>query len=151
MDTPEDLKKIPNSISVKNPFTNKQSFFRCVFSGQEYFCSRCQVKHSSQCPQRKAFYEAKIEKEKMISDGEILTKIYADSTLRKVDSLGLRADVCAMSGGGLGQIVQASLDDPFNIGQQHLVIMGGTNDKKTQNFPSTEMFAANVDQAMQKL
>ena len=29
--------------------------------------------------------------------------------------------------------------------------MGGTNDMKTQNFPSTEVFAANVDKALQKL
>ena len=146
---PEDLKRIPSTISI--PYINKTFNFRLTFNGMEYFCSRCHTTHTTQCPELKKFYEAKERKEEMENNGEIQTKIYSDSTLRKVDTLGLTADVCAMSGGGLGQIIQATLDDPFRIAQDRLVIMGGTNDKKEQNFPSTEQFAANVDKSLLKL
>ena len=87
----------------------------------------------------------------MEEQGEIATKVYSDSTLRSVDSLGLRADVCTMSGGGLGQVIQASLDDPENVSQESIVILGGTNDCKRQNFVSTEHFAANIDLSLSKL
>ena len=108
------------------------------------FCSRCNENHVGQCPQLKAFYAAKKIKQQMVEDDKIKTKIYTDSTLRNVDTLGLSADVCTMSGGGIGQVIQASLDDPNNIQQENIIIMGGTNDKKQQNFDTIEMFAANI-------
>ncbi len=99
----------------------------------------------------KAFYAAKKMKQQMVEDDKIKTKIYTDSTLRNVDTLGLSADVCTMSGGGIGQVIQASLDDPNNIQQENIIIMGGTNDKKQQNFDTIEMFAANIDMSLGKL
>ena len=151
VETPEDLKRIPSQISLKNPLSNIVYSVRLSFKGQEIFCSRCNESHVGQCPALQAFYTAKKQKEVMINNDEILSKIYSDSTLRNVDTLGLTADVCAMSGGGLGQIIQASLDDPGNIQQERIIIMGGTNDIKQQNFPSTDQFAANIDLSLKKL
>ena len=149
--TPENLKSIPNSLAIRNPANNGLHTVRLTFKGQEVFCDRCQEGHVGQCPALKAFYEARKIKQQMVDNDEILSKIYSDSTLRHVETLGLTADVCAMSGGGIGQVIQASLDDPNSIKHERIVIMGGTNDMKTQNFPSTEVFAANVDNALQKL
>ena len=87
----------------------------------------------------------------MVDNDEILSKIYSGSTMRHVETLGFTADVCAMSGGGIRQVIQASLDDPNAIKHERIVIMAGANDMKTQNFPSTEAFAANVDNALRKL
>ena len=55
-----------------------------------------------------------------------------------------------MSGGGLGQIIQAAIDDPDEE-YEKVVILGGTNDMKPQNFPSSEDFAHNIDLACAKL
>ena len=104
-----------------------------------------------QCPSLTEFYAAKEQKEKMRNDGEIKTKIFGSSTLRLADQIGLRADVCCMSGGGLGQIVQASLDDPSIGDYENVVIMGGANDIRTRNFTSNETFAANIDKSLDKL
>ena len=64
--------------------------------------------------------------------------------------MGLRADVCAMSGGGLGQVIQASLDDPTNVEYETMVLVGGTNDSKTEIFPTNEVFAE-IDRLLTKL
>ena len=151
VETPSDLKKIPDSITVTNPFNNVVHHVRLSYFGQEIFCARCQVNHVGQCPEIKAFYEAKKQKEKMVEDNKIVAKIYSDSTLRSADTLGLCADVCAMSGGGLGQVIQASLDDPQNIQHERILIMGSTNDQKEQNFTTNESFAANIDLSLEKL
>ena len=147
--TPENVNVIPESIPLVNPLTHAVHHVRVNFKGQERYCQRCSEKHVGQCPELKAFYEAKDKKEEMRANNEIETKIYSDSTLRHVDPLGLRSEVCTMSGGGLGQIIQASMDDP----NQHdvTVIMGGTNDVKQQNFVSNKVFAENIDISLHKL
>jgi hypothetical protein len=151
IDTPEDMKKIPEYITVRSPQDNKLYNIKTTFKGQEIFCDRCQINHVGPCPELQAFYEAKRMRKTMVEQGEISTKIYSDSTMRNVDALGLRAEVCAMSGGGLGQVIQASLDDPENINNESVVIIGGTNDCKQQNFVNTEQFAANIDLSLTKL
>ena len=121
IDTPDDMKKIPEYITVRSPQGNKIHNIKTTFKGQEIFCDRCQINHVGPCPELQAFYEAKRTRKTMVEQGEIKTKI--DSTLRNVDTLGLCADVCAMSGGGLGQIIQASLDNPENNSNESVVRM----------------------------
>ena len=149
--TPQDLKQIPSSLTVRNPLSQKEFHIRITFKGQQVYCSRCDDTHVGQCPELKAFYEAKEKKEAMLENDEIITKLYSDSTMRHVETLGLTMDVCAMSGGGIGQVIQASLDDPNAIHHERIVIMGGTNDVKMQNFESTEVFATNIDYSLKKL
>ena len=83
----------------------------------------------------------------MVAEKEITMKIWGDLALRNVDPLGLRVDVCAMLGGGLGQVIQALLDDPTNVENETMV--GGTNDSKSEIFPTNE--ANNIDRLLTKL
>ena len=68
-----------------------------------------------------------------------------------MDVLGLQSEVLAMSGGGLGQIVQAVKDDPCGDQLENVLIFGGKNDCKIENFPSNEQFAANIEVSLGKL
>ena len=149
--TPDDLEAIPESLTITLHGNPKIFRVPVTFKGQLRFCPRCNEKHVGQCPSLAEFYAAKQQKEEKRRDGEIRTKIFGSSTLRMADQLGLRADVCCMSGGGLGQIVQATLDDP-SIGEfQNIVIMGGANDARDRNCNSNEFFAANIDRCLEKL
>ena len=145
VETPDNLKRIPNSIPVIDPNTRKQHQVNVSFYGQERFCSRCDDMHAGKCPYIEERKRLEVEREKL----NIKTKLYSDSTLRRADVLGLRSEVLCMSGGGLGQVVQAAIDDPDPC--ENVVILGGTNDRKIQNFPSTDAFAHNIDMALVKL
>ena len=146
IDTPKNLKIVPESIPVTDPSTKVTFQVNVTFKGQERYCSSCNEMHVGQCPKIKARREAWSER----GEQEIKTKMYGDSTLRSVDVLGLRSEVLSMPGGGLGQIVQAVIDDPDNE-YDKIVIFGGTNDKKHENFPDIEHFAANIDSSLLKL
>ena len=54
-------------------------------------------------------------------------------------------------GWGLGQVsevIQASLDDPATPPSfEKIVIVGGTNDMKKQNFTNNQFFADNIDRS----
>ena len=56
-----------------------------------------------------------------------------------------------MSGGGLGLVIQASLDDPATPSFENIVLIGGTNDMKEQNFTNNQLFADNIDRFQEKL
>ena len=149
--TPRDTNQIPDSITITDPSTGKDFFVRVNYRGQSRFCSRCSKDHVGQCPSLADFYAARDKRRAMVDAQQIKTKIFSDSTLRSVDALGLRAEVCAMSGGGLGQVIQASLDDPSTPSYDNIIIMGGTNDAKQQNFTTHEAYAENVDRSLDKL
>lgn len=151
VETPENTNIVPQSIPLTDPTTKKIYHVHVNFKGQERYCSRCNDTHIQQCPQLKAFYDARRKREAMVENNEITGKIYSDSTLRHANALGLTSEICTMSGGGFGQIIQASLDDPDNIGKDTNVIIGGANDLKQQNFPENETFAKNIDMAITKL
>ena len=150
VDTPDDMKTIPTSISLRHPVNGIIYPITVDFYGKEVFCDRCSAFHTTRCPELVEFYAAVEERKEMVKTQQIKSKVYGDSTLRHMDPLGLRSEVSAMSGGGLGQVIQASLDDPTNMYDNN-IIFGGTNDIKDQNFPTNEAFAANVDASLQKL
>ena len=148
---PEDLNKIPEFLPVRNPLTKSLHNVKTTYKGQARFCTRCLKKHVGECPELKAFYEALEKRNKLKEDGEIVTKFMSDSTLRLVDPLGIKAEVSTMSGGGLGQIAQATIDDPENTNMTNLFIIGGANDIKNNKFESNEEFAENVEGSMEKI
>ena len=76
--------------------------------------------------------------------------MYGDSTLRKASTIGLTADVCAMSGGSLGQVTQAALDNPKTKEMDSIVLVAGANDLKTQ-FETLEQFSESVCGAFRKI
>ena len=147
VETPDNINVIPESMPVIDPATTTTHQVRITFRGQSRYCSRCDQMHTTRCPEAEARREKYEQREAL--KGEIKTKLYSDSTLRRVDILGLRAEVLCMSGGGLGQVVQSAIDDPDEY--DNVVIFGGTNDKKLQNFPDTDAYAKNIDMALIKL
>ena len=146
IETPENLRTIPESMPVTNPTTKRTHQVRITFRGQERYCSRCNVMHAK-CPEAEKRQEKREERERL--KGDTKTKLYSDSTLRSADVLGLTADILCMSGGGIGQVIQAVIDDPDDCEQ--VAIFGGANDKKVENFPDTEEYAHNIDLAVTKL
>lgn len=148
---PDSLNAIPEFLPITHTLTKVLHNVKTTFKGQSRFCPRCMQKHVGQCPQLKDFFDALAHRNKMKDDKEITTKITSDSTLRLADPLGLTAAVSTMSGGGLGQIVQATLDDPENDEMSHLILVGGANDSKNSSFENNEEYAENIDTTMKKI
>ena len=86
--------------------------------------------HNASCPEAEARKDQYEQQEAM--KGEIKTKLYSDSTLRRADILGVRAEVLCMSGGGLGQVVQAAIDDPDEY--DNVVLFGEPTTKSSRIF-----------------
>ena len=124
---------------------------RISYDGKVYNCGRCNSQHSGRCPLLQDFYDAKQERERMARCKEIKTKIISGSTLRNAEQIGLCADVMTMSGGGLGQVVQAAMDDPDCKDKTHIILLGGTNDINNRGFQSDAEFATNIDTTINKI
>ena len=148
VEKPENNKVIPESFPVEHPLTKERFQVHLNFKGQERYCHRCNEMHVGLCPEIQARIAA--ENERNATDPSTV-KMYGDSTLRCVDALGLRSEVLGMSGGGLGQVVQAVIDDPEGEKMDNVLIFGGANDAKTENFVSNEHYAANIDLCLKKL
>ena len=148
---PENLASIPNFIPMLDPNTKAIHHIPIQYNGKLYNCGRCGEQHGRRCPLLEGFYAAKEERERMEKDQKIRTKIISDSTLRNADQLGLRADVMTMSGGGLGQIIQAAVDDPDAKDKTHIVLIGGTNDIKNNAFDDELEFVQNIKETITKV
>ena len=148
---PDNLAEIPDFLPIVDPINKTTHYIRITYAGKLYNCGRCLQQHSGQCPLLADFYMAKEERERMERENEIKTKLISDSTLRNADQLGLCADVMTMSGGGLGQVVQAAIDDPDTKNKTHVMIMGGTNDIKNRAFENDIEFAQNISSTITKI
>ena len=147
---PENMSQISETLPIVDPSTKKTYLLRIGYRGKSWFCSRCREKHTEQCPELAAFYKAKDERKKLEERGEIRTKIMSDSTLRNASTIGLRADVLCMSGGGIGQVAQAAMDDPDTVNKD-IVIIAGANDVKNGSYKSNKEFAESVNMGLEKI
>ena len=147
---PDNLAVIPESIPITDPLTKRVFYIKINYWGQLVYCSRCMIKHGRKCPELEAFYAAKEAREAMRKNNEIASKIMSDSTLRHADALGLKADILCMSGGSIGQVVQAAFDDPEAV-DKDIIVVAGANDVKNDNFDSEEEYAESIQQAMNKV
>ena len=146
---PADTNMIPEFLPVTGP-NGKLQNFPSTYLNQARYCSRCMKKHVGQCPSLKRFYEAKKQKEEMMEEGLVETNITADSTLRHADDTGTTANIVSMSGGGLGQIAQAVIDNPDNAAKKEIFIIGGANDIKFKDF-TLEEYCENIEGSLQKI
>ena len=146
---PEDMNMIPEYLPVRSP-RGKLHNFKSTYKNQARQCDVCWVKHIGQCPKKKAMFEAKEKKEKMREEGEIQSKIISDSTLRLANPLGTKSEICTMSGGGLGQVTQAVMDDPDTDNMKEIFIVGGANDVKYDQF-SMNQFCENIEVSLKKV
>ena len=147
---PDNLAVIPELIPITDPTTKRVYYIKIHYWGQLVYCSRCMIKHGRKCPQLEAFYTAKETRELMKKNKEIAHKIMSDSTLRHADALGLKADILCMSGGSIGQVVQAAFDDPEAV-DKNIIVVAGANDIKNDHFDSEEEYAESIQQAMNKV
>ena len=146
-----DTNSIPEFLPVTHPVTKKLFNVRSTFKGQARSCTRCLKRHVGQCPELKAFFEALNKRKELKDEGKITTKIVSDSTLRLVDPLGLNAEVSTMSGGGIGQVLQAACDDPEISIMKDVVVVGGANDVKCPSFDTNEEFAQCIDTTIERV
>ena len=147
----DNINSIPEYLPVTHPVTKKLFNVRSTFRDQPRSCTRCMRKHVGRCPELKKFYEALEIRKGMKEKAEITTKIMSDSTMRRADPLGLTAEVCTMSGGGIGQVAQAASDDPEMEKMTNVVIIAGANDIKCTSFETNEEFARNIDVSVEKI
>ncbi len=90
-----------------------------------YFCGQF---HDAVCPKQEQIRNLELERETARRDGAKV-KIYSDSTLRKVNQQCLTSDVDAMSGGTIGNILNAVRVDENND-VDHVVLVSGANDMR---------------------
>ena len=135
----DNPKNIPAIVKIgENKFFTR-------FKGQSWKCSRCWVEHVGGCPEIKAFNEAKQKRKEM----EITTKIVSDSTLRRSETVGLKADILCVPGGGIGDIANAIVDQKDQ--HEKLIIMAGINDIQNSKIGPISEFAYVVDKSLEKL
>ena len=103
VDTPANLKSIPESIPVVDPSNQRQYQVKITFRGQERYCSQCNEMHIGGCPKWEERKKKSLQREEMQREAHFNTKCYSDSTLRNVDVLDLKSEVACMSGGVLAK------------------------------------------------
>ena len=145
---PDNLNTIPREIPI--PLSNKTFMAKVTYNGQEYHCRRCSEFHAGQCPELAEFYAAKAAKEEMRKKNQIVTKVVADSTLRNVDPLGIKADVMCIPGAAIGQVAQALHDDPDCEDASNIIMAAGSNDMFNEKVDN-DLFAFGVDKGMEKV
>ena len=110
---------------VLNIQTQRKVAVHLRYKGQQCWCRRCDEYHVGACEYLKKFHEAREVREKEL----INVKIMSDSTLRLAESVGLRADILCMSGGGVGHLANAVRDDPVMKERNEVVVVTSGNDK----------------------
>ena len=135
-DDEEAKKRIGTSITVGN------RKFSIGYDCLQKYCFLCSRKHGYDCPTR-----ARFEHLKKLRQGKTgKRKIYGTSVLRHANQLATTSNISCMSGGGIGQLVNA-----ITIDQKHdeVVIAGGTNEIVHAR-EDTE-FVHTIDKSIEKL
>ena len=145
---PENRGTIPGTISVFNTVLNRTMQFFIRYKGQQWHCRRCDELHCGPCPELAEFYEAKKARERIT----VPTKIIADSSLRRADAVGLKADVLCMSGAGYGELANVLHDDPTLDDKPFIFVVGGKiNEIKNYDYPDLNSFLTGVHVGLNKL
>ena len=137
----ENLETIPSSVVI-----GKFRFYT-RFKGQKWKCFRCVSDHVGPCPYLQSFYEAKKKREEL----SISHKVYADSTLRRVECVGLKTDVLCVPGGGLGDIANAIAYDSALDSLEEITIVGGINDVLSADLPDVKSYGHCVELSLGKI
>ena len=120
-----DKEKIPPFF----PFSNNRRMY-LNFRGKKRKCFFCSQFHDrTQCPleQRIRLMEKERDELKKMHNNHLPIKTYSDSTLRHVSQNALGSDVDTMSGGAIGNIINAIHIDEGNRDIKNILIVGGQN------------------------
>ena len=99
---------VPSTITILSLQTQKMVKVNTQYKGQKWWCLCYQGDHISPCESLQSFYAAKDAR----AMETIHIKVLSDSTLRRAEQIGLRADILCMPGAGVGHLANALRDDP---------------------------------------
>lgn len=120
----KDGVKIPDTITIQDPTTKRSYQYYVRYAGKQWQCGRCDVNHSGSCPKTKALKEC----DQYRRANPKTANIIGDSTIRHLEERAFTADVAAMPGGTLGQLVAAAVTHPALKEKEMTYVVGGTND-----------------------
>ena len=124
-----DRSKIPPFFDFLNDATGSIERMYLNYRDKPRWCRLCSETHSSDCPELMKIRQFEKERdEKRSPEGNLPVKIYASSVGRLVNQKVMYADVDAMSGGALGNLINAVGVDEKNKDVKNLIVMGGGND-----------------------
>ena len=140
-------KTIPGTIEVLDIQTQKMVPVHLRYKGQQWWYRRCDADHIGPCDYLKKLYAARDAR----AAEQIRSKVVSDSTLRLAETVGLRADVLCMSGGGVGHLANAVRDDPIMAERSVVAVVTGGNDYVGARYDSHNEFVFTVDKSVAKL
>ena len=133
----ETMKRIRNSIVVRG------KKFNIGYDGQKTHCFLCERAHvKNECPSRARFDHLKALRDQTPRK----RAVYSSSVLAHVNQLATTADFACMSGGGIGQIINAI---PHDSKHDQVTIAAGTNEIVHATDANEYVFT--IDQSLLKL
>ena len=116
--------------------------FDIQYTGMTKYCYRCLAKHGWDCPIQ-ARHNFLREQRKGLNSKR---KIYSDSIFRCANQVALTTDVGCMTGGGLGQVINAIKQD---VTHEETIINAGTNE--ILHTESLTEFVYTVEKSIEKV
>ena len=134
--TPEGSKDIGTSIIVQEEKYNIQ------YTGMMKYCYLCAAKHGWDCPTQARHNFLREQRKNLTSK----RKIYSDSIFRCANQDALTTDIGCMTGGGLGQVINAIKQDARH---EETIINAGTNE--ILHTESISEFVYTVEKSVEKV
>ena len=128
--------------------TNVRMFLN--YYGKPRQCNFCAETHEGDCMLKKKIRALEDERREASEPaGKLPIKTYSDSTLRHVREQALSSDVDAMSGGTMGNILNAMEVDHGNSDVANVIMVAGTNELHRRM--ETEEFVLVVDNTVKRI
>ena len=132
-----DKTKIPPFFEFLNDDTGNIERMYLNYRDKPRWCRLCSDTHNSECPEQAKIRQFEKERdEKRSPEGNLPVKIYTSSVGRLVNQKALCADVDAMSGGALGNILNAIGVDERSKDIKNIIVVGGGNDLNREMPPN---------------
>ena len=75
----------------------------------------------------------------------------SDSTLRRVEQVGLKSDVLCMSGGGVGHLANTLRDDLGLADKDQIAVFTSGNDNRHKEYAKEGDYVFTIDKSLEKL
>ena len=131
---PEERGNIPDCFVFEVPNIGKLKMW-LNHRHQLRKCGYCGEKHDAICQVREKVNALVSEREQIRAKEGVSVKTYSDSTLRYANQTSLKSDIDAMSGGTMGNLMNAIGVDTQNVDTPNVIIVAGANDKKMNVSP----------------
>ena len=127
---------------IKNSIVVHGKKFNIAYNGMKKHCFLCGRAHEKDCPTRARFEHLKALRDKKPRR----RAVYSDSVLAHVNQLATTADFACMSGGGIGQIINAI---PHDSKHEQVTIAAGTNE--IVHAVDAKEYVFTIDRSLEKL